>query len=130
MPITESRIEKCFETIRAICSSPNLVEYLIGRTSKSAQDKGDDYRRLKDDRGRPDGFDHLVFLADKLTDKEAEELEDKLQAWCGLGKDCPPDIDRREITCRKYSHHKNARRRSNGNSKRKEHSVYMVWWEK
>jgi hypothetical protein len=129
MSISKSRIEKCLETVKAICASPAVAEYLIGRTGQSAQDKGDFYRNLRKN-GRADGFDHLVVLADKLTNADAKTLEDRLQAWCGLGKECPPDLDRREVNCRKYHHGKRGRYPSNGNSRRDEHAIYMVWWEK
>ena len=121
--ITKSRLDKCLSTITSICSSPQLEQYLIGYTVLSAGKKGDQYRSPRI------GFEHLVVLADKLTQMEALDLERRLQSAIWDKED--------EIACKKYHAEEKANGRifSSAGGSRKgltapECSVYMVWWDR
>lgn len=120
--ITQSRLEKCLATVRSICTSPALDQYLIGYTAASAAWKGDQYRSRE-------GFQHLVVLADRMSRDDALELETTLQRtiWS----------DPNDIACMKY----HAEKREDGQpyssygGKKSDPSetscsVYMAWWDK
>jgi hypothetical protein len=119
--VTQNRVDRCLDTIEAICRSPHLQRYLIGFTHLPASEKGDMYRRIR--------FDHLVLLADKMPRAAALELEQRLQRAIFTNPG--------STLFRKY--HDDKRRKgvlypSWGGSPRDASamacSVYMVWWER
>jgi len=112
-------IEEYLDTIWEICSSIYVKQYLIGFTSRSAKARRQEYRQSE--------IDHLVIVADKLTQNEALNVENALQQKAVMNK--------RSILYRKY-HYKRRDGRlymSHGRSKKgsiaKVHSVYMAWWD-
>ena len=119
--VTQHRVDRCLETVAAICASPSLAGYVIGFTVLPVAVKADSYRRH--------GFDHLVALADKMDRATALELEHRLQsAACA---------NRTSVLYRKYHRAKRDKGvlyRSSGGSPRdasiQECSVYMVWWKR
>jgi hypothetical protein len=119
MSISKKRIRRSFNTVWAICTAPTLDQYVVGRTNNVKQ-------REASYRGQ--GYEHLVVLADQLTDKDAKTLEARLQGRIGVGKHRPSAAIRREVTYKKY--HKNKvndiHHPSTGSGK---HSIYMTWWE-
>jgi predicted GIY-YIG superfamily endonuclease len=119
--ITESRIEKCLATVRSICASSSIDQYLIGYTKESAASKGDKYRSRV-------GFHHLVLLADRMTQRDALTLEEALQTRAKR--------DRRSVLGKKYHHEKRslAHAPSTGGVSLEETeaicAVYIAWWDK
>ena len=117
MALHSKRVDRYFNTIWAIAASKYVKKFHIGYTSRAGFGRFTDYKRF--------GFDHLVILADKLTEKEAKTLEDDLQQRCRR--------DKRELPWRKY--HDKRRKLSyrpgfaSPTPLKKSHSVYMVWWE-
>lgn len=119
MPIRHQRVEDLLDTIWAIAASPEVGGYTIGYTARAG------HRRLMEH--RPNGFDHLVILADKLNRRDASALEVTLQERVRE--------DRRGRLYRRYD----PTRRDGGiypsvGRARAEtatlliHSVYMAWW--
>ncbi len=122
MAISRQRIDRCLATVEAIISSKDVDQYLIGFTRKSANQKGDDYRRA--------GFEHFVILADKMDRASALKLENELQRRTLGG----PTSSRLH---RKYHQEKVAKRTlfssaggSPADGSVKECSVYLAWWMK
>src|SRR6266702_6369617 len=91
MAIKQNQVDRCLDTITAICRSPAVDHYLIGFTSRSAARRGYDYRYIN----KP--FDHLVILADRMRCKNALDLEEKLQTTI-----LNEEEDKRRVVYRKY----------------------------
>lgn len=118
--IREQRIQDYINTIWAIAASKYVKHYVIGYTSREG------WTRHKEHRGGS-GCDHLVILADKLTQSQASHLETELQKRIRA--------DRRHTNYRKYD----PDRRDgaiypsvggvNDKPSNRTHSVYMAWWE-
>jgi hypothetical protein len=118
MMLRQKRVDICLETIRAIAALPTVTEYIIGFTTLSAAQKGDQYRRV--------GFHHLIILADKMSRPVAIDLEHRIQHAI---------FKQGDSLSRNYHKEKFARGtlfKSSGDSPRdpavKECSVYMAWW--
>jgi hypothetical protein len=117
--LREQRIIDYVDTIWAIAASPYVKHYVIGYTSRQG------WTRYKEH--RVNGFDHLVILADKLTQPQASHLETELQLRIRN--------DRRHTNYRKYDPDRRdgAIYPSVGGmtdrSPSQSHSVYMAWWE-
>lgn len=123
MPLNPARIETLISTVESICASTKMDQHLIGLTKLSALKKGDQYRNPRV------GFQHLVFLADRLTKKESEELEATLQQSIMIDGIGP------------FGHQKyHADKAKNGklyrsaggqkDSGKPEYAVYIAWWDK
>jgi hypothetical protein len=118
------KLDRLLDTIRVICSSPFVRYYRIGYTSWSADRKRGIYGRR-----------HVVILADRLDRDSAWELEERLQAYGGIGGERPvPASVKNSLLYKMYD----PKRRKNGRSYRSHggnhaapenavHSVYMVW---
>lgn len=119
--ITQSRVDRCLDTIEAICESKRLVWCLIGFTQLSAAVKGDSYRRH--------GFDHLVVLADKMDRAAALNLERRIQEAI-FGDLTGLLFDKYHPKKRKKGIHLPSWGGSPRDASIPGCSVYMVWWER
>jgi hypothetical protein len=114
------QLEAYRETVWAIAASKYVEEYLIGFTGRPRTARFGEYRAH--------GYNHAVILEDRMTRKDALDLEAYLQkAVC---------VDQRQASYRKYNKKrrcKPARRNFGGRSTTDPtaeiHSVYMAWWE-
>lgn len=119
MAIGSARYESYLNTVWAIAASKYVEQYVIGFTSRAGISRFNEYKAL--------GYDHLVILCDRLTRKDALDLEHYLQRAIRE--------DRRFASYTKY----HLRRRDGptyrnyGNTDNDPsaliHSVYMAWWE-
>jgi hypothetical protein len=112
-------IEEYLDTIWEICHSKYVTQYVIGFTSRSAKERRQEYRKGK--------INHLVVVADKLTQRDALDIESAIQQKAVK--------DKRSALYQKYHDKKRDGRlyMSHGSSKKgsiaKAHSVYMAWWD-
>lgn len=121
MPLKQKVVDRLFDTVWAICASKYVSQYIIGYTARAGAMRYAQYAR--------NDWHHLVTLADKLTRKDAQDLEEHLQTLCWK--------NRRHPTYRKYEPRRRDRGkyyRSHGGTEQYDseapiHSVYMVWRE-
>ena len=90
MALRAKQVDSYYRTVRTIASSWYVQTFHIGHTYRAGIARFTDYKRFE--------FDHLVILADKLTQDDARGLEEELQKKCRE--------DKREVTWRKYHPHK------------------------
>lgn len=122
MAIYQNTVERHLNTIWAIASSRYVKWFLVGFTAQSGIERmrGTYYAN---------NFDHLVILADKLTQMNALLLEKNLQDACKEGS------ARGRPYRRKYhpDHRTDVYRRNIGTPAAdpldRVHSVYMAWIE-
>jgi hypothetical protein len=119
MTLQKKRLQLYRNTVWAIAASKYVHTFYIGFTSRSAFQCFGWYRKK--------GCEHMVLLADRLTEKDAKGLEEYLQCECRKA-------DKR-IALRRKAHKKNILNSRyylgamSRTPKEKVHSVYMVWWE-
>jgi hypothetical protein len=117
MPLRDTQIERYEYTIWAIANSEYVKRFLIGYTSRAGIYRYNEYKRL--------GYEHLVILADRLTEIDAKNLEQKLQDKCWN--------DHRRALYQKYNRKRRDKPYRPGTPSRsphkKLHTVYMAWWE-
>lgn len=115
--MNSDKMDFYFDTVDAIAASPLVTQFVIGYTSLSRTQRFSGYKTRE--------FEHMVLLADRLSEKDAKELERYLQRKCRVAK--------RFVTWRKY--HKRFRTldyrpgTKSDDPDKKKHSVYMVWWQ-
>jgi hypothetical protein len=119
MALRVARREAYLETVWAISASQYVEQYVIGFTYRPGIARYREYRAL--------GYDHLVIIADRLSRKDALDLEHYLQRAVRE--------DRRSVMYRKYHAPRRSKPtyRSYGGGDTDPnalvHSVYMAWWE-
>lgn len=120
--LSQNRIDKILATVRSICASPMVDQFLIGFTAQSASQRGDQYRNSA-------GFEHLVVLADKLSSADALDLEKRLQIAI-LENITDPAWE-------KYHSDKKENGQTYSSAGGKAHevsdrscAVYMAWWDR
>jgi len=115
----EKMVTNYFDTVWCIAASRWVKWFVIGYTSKSGKERFSAYKTK--------GYNNMVVLADRLTQKQALELEEQLQNLCKAGK--PGQL----VYKRKYHpEHRDLRySRSSGQGSPDPcapiHSVYMAW---
>lgn len=119
--LQERSVERYLNTIWCIASSRYVKGFVVGYTATPGKVRRGAYGSK--------GFEHLVILADRLTQAQAHNLEERLQSACKFGR------ARGEPYRRKY--HERFRDlpyyRSAGQGSPDPtapiHSVYMAWEE-
>ncbi len=120
--MTQERVvERYINTIWSIASSRYVQHFVIGYTSDSASRRFAQYQK--------NGYHYIVILEDKLSQRRAHDLEERLQNACKLqAKSGGPH-------CRKYhpDHRELRYFKSAGQGSPDPcapiHSVYMAWIE-
>lgn len=109
-------------TVETIARSPLVKEYMIGYTSRQGLKRRSEYIRQH-------GYEHLVILADRLTQSDALELERALHDYLK-----EPEV-RTTSSWKKYEksrregiHYESAGPRLQ-RADAPSHSVYMAWLE-
>ena len=119
MPLLVARREAYLNTVWAIAASRYVSQYVIGYTSRSGIARFRQYKVW--------GYDHLVIIADRLSMKDALDLEHYLQNEAKKNKN----------TAFYQKYHRERRdgptyRSYGGTAQAPDdfiHSVYMAWWE-
>src|SRR5205085_5111941 len=118
MGLPAARREAYLNTVWAIAASPYVSQYVIGYTARSGIERFRQYKSW--------GYDHLVLIADRLSRKDALDLEEYLHEEARKN---------RNTTIYQKYHEK---RRDGPHYRRyggigapgdAVHSVYMAWWE-
>lgn len=118
IPLSAERLAQYFGTVWAIAKSPEVEQYIIGFTARSSFERLKEYKKIE--------YDYMVIIADKLTRKQAFQVEKYLQIQA--------TTNRREVTFTKYNKRRRgkAHRASYGGVQGRPddliHSVYMAWW--
>ena len=115
-------VDQYLNTIWCIASSRYVKGFVVGYTATPGKVRRSAYRQ--------NGFEHLVILADRLTQAQAHDLEERLQEQCKFGKARGEPY--------RYKYHERYRAlpyyRSAGqgspNPMAPIHSVYMAWEER
>jgi hypothetical protein len=119
MPMRMARREAYLETVWAIAASPYVETFVIGYTYRSGLARYREYHAV--------GYDHLVIIADRLSRKDALDLEEYLQLGIrrhrGLASYRKYHGRRRDT--RTYRSHGSA----NADPNDLVHSVYIARWE-
>jgi hypothetical protein len=117
MALRLKRIEGYLDTVWAIAASKYVEQFLIGYTYRAAIHRFAEYKSQ--------AYDHLVILADRLTESDAKALEKILQSRV---RD-----DKRRAYFQRYNKRRRGKRyypgRKSPKPYKKIHSVYMAWWE-
>jgi hypothetical protein len=118
MGLSNKTLNRYFDTVWAISASRYVDKFRIGITARAGGARHSQYR--------PNGYAHLVILADRLSRQEALDLEEDLIAKIIASP--------RHLTHRKFENVLTPHIRSFGGAvhldpRAEIHSVYMVWWE-
>ena len=113
----KKRLEIHLKTMRAIAASNCVEKFYVGFTSRDPFRYFGWYRR--------NGYDHVVILADRLTEKEAKDLEKYLQDRCRKADKRTPLWQKAHKNLQKGQYVLGAK---SPTPKRKIHVVYMAWW--
>jgi len=114
-------IERYLHTIWCVASSRYVKWFVIGYTANAGKIRLGQYRQ--------NGFDYLVILADRLTQAQAHDLEERLQAECKKGATSGPPYRRKyHPDFRDLPYYRSAGQGS-PNPDKEIHSVYMAWAE-
>lgn len=120
--MTQERVvDRYVNTIWAIASSRYVKHFVIGYTAQSASERFRQYQVR--------GYQHIVVLADRMTQRTAHDLEERLQNACKLqAKRGGPHCYKYHPHHRELPYYKSAGQGSPDPNARI-HSIYMAWIE-
>lgn len=115
------QVDRYLNTVWAISSSRYVKCFVVGYTCMSGKERATQYLQW--------GYDHLVILADRLTQAQAHDLERRLQEECKRGKACGPPYRRKYDPYHRALPYQASAGQGSPNPKASIHSVYMAWAE-
>jgi hypothetical protein len=115
--IRQKRLQGYVNTVWAIAASRYVEQFIIGYTYRPSVQRFAEYKVNE--------YEHIVVLADRLTQEEAKIVERHIQNACKSNK--------RNASWKKYhDYYRKLPYYPGANSptpNKNIHSVYMVWWE-
>lgn len=119
--VNEGVVSDLTDTIWAIAASRWCKGFLIGYTCMTRRERFRSYKY--------DDWHHMVVLENGLTQKQALDLERRLQAVCKQGAACGPPYRRKYSEYHRTLSYRQSAGQGSRDAKSPIHSVYMVWWE-
>ena len=117
--LQERMIDRYLDTVWCIASSRYVQHFVIGYTSQSGKERFNGYLQR--------GYDNLVVLADRLTKRQALQLEEQLQSACKAGGAYGEPYRRKYHPDHRNLHYIGSAGQGSPDPTAQIHSVYMAW---
>jgi hypothetical protein len=118
--LQERVVDRYLDAIWCIASSRYVKGFVIGYTSMSGKERFQGYAAKE--------FNHLVIIADRLTRKQALDLELRLQSECKKGAAYGPPYKRKYCPDFRDKRYYPSAGQKTSDPMEKCHSVYMAWY--